>query len=285
MATCLRQIYDIRAAKERKRRANGPFMKPVFSPVTELSRKLPTTPVPSSQLPLSPSATSHSSRSLRPEPSVSSVQSSEPRGSGFVPSRHTSPALAQRGSSISDSVSISNLTWNPISVEPGIPFVPDKNDEIDFFRSPNANDVDMKNVWNLVEERKLEDKLLCAEFGWGSESLAEDSQMSLQQRGHSRDVWNNIEIQQSNHSLPMSSSQLYTETKMEEQQPCKVAASDGRDTLYTGKEPTLQDEGTGTAQAADRDGLKEPRSETPRQHKYADEEDELDNDTDEIPWF
>ena len=49
----------------------------------------------------------------------------------------------------------------------------------------------MRSLWTLVEEQKREDRLLCAEFGWGSQSGFSASQVSLQQRCQSRDAVHN----------------------------------------------------------------------------------------------
>src|SRR5262245_50496844 len=114
------KIYDIRAAKERKRRANGPFVKPTFHPVPDITaRTLPAQTAPSREVP------SDSSGSIYPEPSLSSLHSSQTRGSGFIPSHQTSPALAECGSVTSDSCSPGNPLWDPITQALEKPFVPD----------------------------------------------------------------------------------------------------------------------------------------------------------------
>jgi len=164
-------------------------MKVLVNSVDMLSVTSPPLHPPSSCPSRSPLAPSHSSQSIHPQPSVSSEQSSQICGSGFIPSHHTSPALAQRGSLTSESVSSrSDLTWNPIVPEPEISFTPDMKAEVDFFSPSNARDIDTNGLWNLVEERKLEDKLLRAEFGWESQSAFTDSQTSQQQRCQSRDA-------------------------------------------------------------------------------------------------
>jgi hypothetical protein len=58
----------------------------------------------------------------------------------------------------------------------------------------------MKNVWNLVEERKKEDQLLRAQFGWASRSQSgiSSSQPSQHpQRSQSRDALSGLQGQQS----------------------------------------------------------------------------------------
>lgn len=167
------EIYDIRAEKERNRRANGPFMKPLFHQPTELTT---VTPPPSHIIasPAQTSRTSHSSTSLHPEPTLPSIYSSQ-HGSGFVPSHHTSPVIAHRGTSSTSS----SATWNTFTPQPEINFIPDQTHEVEFFAKTMDKDLlDMKSVWNLVEERKREDQLLRAEFGWASQSGIDESQMS-----------------------------------------------------------------------------------------------------------
>jgi hypothetical protein len=59
----------------------------------------------------------------------------------------------------------------------------------------------MKNVWNLVEERKKEDQLLRAQFGWASRSqsgLGSSQPSQHQQRSQSRDTLSGLHGQQSN---------------------------------------------------------------------------------------
>ena len=102
----LHEIYDIRAAKERKRRANGPFMKPIFHESPELTS---TTAPAASQVPQSPAVPSHSSTSIRAQPTIPSISSSH-HGTGFISSHHTSPALAHRGTSPSKPTS-SHSSW------------------------------------------------------------------------------------------------------------------------------------------------------------------------------
>lgn len=121
---------------------------------------------------------------------MSSLQSSQTRGSGFIPSHHSSPALAQHGSSVSESISSnSELTWNPTRADSEMPFVPDVNTGVEFFQSTTTNDIGIENVWNLVEERKMEDRSLRTEFGWESQSGMTESQFSQQQRCQSRDAF------------------------------------------------------------------------------------------------
>jgi hypothetical protein len=48
--------------------------------------------------------------------------------------------------------------------------------EINFFTRTNSAEVG--TVWNLVEKRKQEDKALCVELGWGSQSGITGSQQS-----------------------------------------------------------------------------------------------------------
>jgi hypothetical protein len=152
--------------------------------MTEVSEAVPPSPAPPS-----PSTTSHSSRSIRAEPSVPSVHSSQTRGSGFIPSYHTSPALAQFGTSISESVpTMSNLAWNLLQLEPEISFIPDTKKDVDSSPTSGEESGEMGNVWNLVERRKIEDKCLRAEFGWGSQSVASECQMNRPLQCQNRDA-------------------------------------------------------------------------------------------------
>lgn len=182
------KIYDIRAAKEKKRLSNGPFMKPLLRPPSELEgREPPLTRAPS-QLPLSPSLTSHSSTSLHPAPSIPSIQSSQ-HGLAFIPSRQTTPLSAQT-TSISSRSSSSSVTYNNFTPwqstasreEPTHEmnfFVPDPTDtEVNFF--PRTSSMDVGTVWNLIEKRKQEDKALRIELGRGSQSGITESQQSQQ---------------------------------------------------------------------------------------------------------
>jgi hypothetical protein len=62
-------------------------------------------------------------------------------------------------------------------------FIPEtREDEVGFFpqQVEESETVDMKRIWNLIEERKREDSLLRREFGWGSQSGVSASQMSMQ---------------------------------------------------------------------------------------------------------
>jgi hypothetical protein len=154
----------------------------------------PTPPPPS--IPRSPAVTSRSSTSLHPQPTLPSIRSSR-HGSGLIPSHHTSPAFANRGSSPSKSVS-STTSWNPLITQytpaSDLEFIPETNVESEFFprrTSLDKDNSDTKSLWTLVEEQKREDQLLRAELGWGSESGVSASQFSQQQqRCQSRDVVN-----------------------------------------------------------------------------------------------
>jgi hypothetical protein len=150
----------------------------------------PTPPPPS--IPRSPAVTSHSSTSLYPQPTLPSIHSSR-HGSGFIPSHHTSPAFANRGSSPSKSVS-STTSWNPFITQytpaaSDLEFIPETNVEAEFFprrASLDKDNSDMKSLWTLVEEQKREDQLLRAELGWGSQSGVSASQFSQQQQQQQR---------------------------------------------------------------------------------------------------
>lgn len=164
-------------------------MRPLFRESSELTPASP----PPTQAPQSPSIiTSRSSSSLRPQPTIPSLESSH-HGSGFVPSRHSSPAIAQQGSSPSKSSSMSS-SWN-LFVRQHTPasdlkFIPESNLEGEFFsraKSIDKDPSDMRNVWAMVEERKHEDRLLRMECGWGSQSGMSATQVSVQQRFQSVD--------------------------------------------------------------------------------------------------
>lgn len=200
----LPEIYDIRAAKERKRRANGPFMMPIFHDTSELNASA------ASQTLRSSTPTSRSSTSVRPQPTVLSLQSSQ-YGPEFIPSPNSSPASAQRGVSPSKSAS-SAASWNlfaaqesPCEISPSeLDFVPEPCVEIDLFSRSKSADKDlsdMKTVWALVEEQKREDQLLQTEFGWGSQSGINASQISLRQLCQSRDGLPNQYCKQSQENL------------------------------------------------------------------------------------
>lgn len=154
-------------------------MKPLLQQPTELTTVTP----PLSYIPESPSKTSHSSTSVRPEPTLPSIYSSQ-HGAGFIPSHHTSPVIAHRGSS-----TLSSATWNTFTdgKTSEIQFIPEQTPEIDFFQKTSDRDpLDMKSVWNLVEERKREDQLLRAEFGWASQSVSQMSRQQSQQPSQSQ---------------------------------------------------------------------------------------------------
>ena len=163
----------------------------MFHQSSELTMS-PTPPV--SQIPQSPAVTSHSSTSLRPQPTIPSIHSSQ-HGSGFAPSNHhPSPAIANRGSSPSKSVS-SSTSWNPFIKQhtpalSDLDFIPESNVEVDFFPRTKLVDKDpsIKNLWTLVEEQKQQDQLLRTEFGWGSQSGVTASQVSLQQQCRRQDA-------------------------------------------------------------------------------------------------
>jgi hypothetical protein len=180
------EIYDIRAEKERKRLENGPFMTPLFHQPTELTTLTP----PPSHHPASPAQTSNSSTSLRPEPTIPSMYSSQ-HGSGFVPSQYSSPLIAHRGSSTS-----SNATWNSFTPHSERNFIPNQTEQIDFYANPEKDHLDMKTVWNLVEERKLEDQLLCAEFGWEAQSASQMSQQQSQRLPYEQTETSIYELQE-----------------------------------------------------------------------------------------
>jgi hypothetical protein len=180
-------------------------VRPLFHEPSEHTAAPP--PPPPSRAPISPTITSHSSTSLKPQPTVSSIYSSR-HGSGFIPSHHTSPALAQRESTPSKSIS-SSTSWNPFAV-PNTPvsdikFVPETNFEIEFFpriKPADKDTLDMKSVWTMIEERKQEEQHLCAEFGWGSQSGISASQTSLQpQRCQNRDGLSDVYGQQSQNDV------------------------------------------------------------------------------------
>jgi hypothetical protein len=62
-------------------------------------------------------------------------------------------------------------------------FIPETGeDEVGFFpeKVEDGETVDMRRIWNLIEERKRDDSLLRREFGWGSQSGVSASQMSIQ---------------------------------------------------------------------------------------------------------
>lgn len=167
-------------------------MRPLFHQSSELTTSSPRT---ASQIPQSPAVTSHSSTSLRPQPTIPSIHSSQ-HGAGFAPSHHRpSPAIANRGSSPSKSAS-SSTSWNPFLKQytpapSDLDFIPEPNVEVDFFPRTKLVDKDpsdIKNLWTLVEEQKREDQLLQTEFGWGSQSGVSASQASLQQRCRSQDA-------------------------------------------------------------------------------------------------
>lgn len=161
-------------------------MRPLFyDPSETIATQLPTP----AKVPLSPTMTSHSSTSLQPQPTVSSIYSSR-HGSGFIPSHHTAPTLAQRKSTPSKSNSPST-GWNPFA-SPNTPisnikFVPETNFEMEFsprVKSMDKDKSDMKSVWTMVEEQKQEEQHLRTELGWGSQSGISASQVSLQQQRH-----------------------------------------------------------------------------------------------------
>lgn len=186
MVVLTSKIYDIRAAKEKKRLSNGPFMKPLLRPPSELQSIGPPSTRAPSQLPLSPSLTSHSSTSLHPAPSIPCIQSSQ-QGLSFLPSRHTTPFSAQN-TSISSRSSSSSAVYNNFAPwqstasqdEPAAEinlFVPDPTEtEVNFF--PRTSSMDVGTVWNLVERKKQEDRALRIELGWGSQSGITGSQQS-----------------------------------------------------------------------------------------------------------
>ena len=188
------EIYDIRASKERRRRANGPFMRPLFREPSETLVSV--SPAQLDSLTRSPAATSHSSTSLRPQPTVPSVRSSQ-HGSGFVTSQHSSPALAQRATTPSTSTLSTSNRSGFLSQQQPIPqfrFTPDRGEDLDFFSPAKTqrDPSDMKSVWALVEEQKQEDELLLKEFGWESQSGATASQGTSQLRSPSRDTISNV---------------------------------------------------------------------------------------------
>lgn len=167
-------------------------MRPLFQESSELTpAKIPSPPL--TQAPQSPSIiTSRSSSSLRPQPTIPSLESSH-HGSGFVPSRHSSPALAQQGSSPSKSSSTSS-SWSLFARQhtpaSDLKFIPESKVEGDFFpraKSVDKDPSDMRNVWAMVEERKHEDRLLRMECGWGSQSGLSATQVSVQRRRQSVD--------------------------------------------------------------------------------------------------
>ena len=161
-------------------------MRPLFQQPSELT-SAGSSPPRSSQIPQPPSVgTSRSSTSLRPQPTILSLHSSQD-GSGFVPSRHSSPVISQKGSSPSKSTSTStswNLFARKLTPSSDLKFIPESTVEEDFFpcQTPLDKDLlDMRNTWALVEDRKREDQLLRMECGWGSQSGPSASQVSAPQ--------------------------------------------------------------------------------------------------------
>jgi hypothetical protein len=193
------EIYDIRDAKERKRRANGPFIKPISYQTTELDTTVTYAPR-TSQTPRSPTVASKSSTSLRAEPTLPSIHSSD-HGPGFIPSQQSSPLLAEKGSPTSKSTT-SKASWNPFlgatqTATPDVPFIPDSNQDVEFFTRSRSRDTDLdrRNEWKLFEERKKEDQGLLAELGWRSCSTSgiSGSQSSQQDpASQSRDLISNV---------------------------------------------------------------------------------------------
>lgn len=162
-------------------------MRPLHLPPSELE-SIRATPVKREppQVPYTPSLISHSSTSLHPQPTAPSIQSSQ-RGVPFIPSRHPTPFSAQNGS-ISSSSSSSGMTFNRSAFrQNSIPqespvhemdfFIPDPTDkEFNFF--PRTTSMDVGTIWSLIEKRKQEDRELCYELGWGSQSGITGSQKS-----------------------------------------------------------------------------------------------------------
>ena len=183
-----KKIYELRAAKEQKRRASGPFIRPLFSQPsnssTESSLPRGTPSLPSR----SPAPTSHSSASRRPQASIPSIRSAHTGSAAFVPSHYTTPVNTNPVTSLSKSTCSSGRSWNSF-VKPSPPsisdlgFIPDtKADPEVFPRQLVENDAaDMRNIWTMIEERKQEDNLLLKELGWESQSGVSASQMSGQQ--------------------------------------------------------------------------------------------------------
>jgi len=187
-----RKIYDIRAAKEKKRLSNGPFIRPLVRSPHELEGIGSPLKAPS-PLPYTPSMTSRSSTSLHPEPTIPSVKSSE-RGLSFIPSRHTTPFSAHHGS-MSPRSSSADVSYNLFAIPQSSISQHSPVHEMDFFipdaknkEASRTSTMDVGTVWNLVEKRKQEDTALRAELGWGSQSGLTGSQQT-QDPSQSRDAF------------------------------------------------------------------------------------------------
>jgi hypothetical protein len=209
-------------------------MRPLFHQSSELTTSPPR---PASQI-QSPAVTSHSSTSLYPQPTVPSIHSSQ-HGSGFAPSSHRqSPAIANRGSSPSKSVS-SSTSWNPFIKQytpapSDLDFIPESNAEVDFFSKAKLVDKDppdIKNLWTLVEEQKREDQRLRTEFGWESQSGVSASQVSLQQQCRSQDAGQVFYGERNQHGTIYEPSQLKGEHGLELRTLNKMELEDRRSVL------------------------------------------------------
>ena len=221
---------------------------------------------------------------------MSSLQSSQTRGSGFIPSHRGSPALAQHGSSVSESISSnSELTWNPKrAADSEIPFS-DVNTGLEFFQSTSTNDIDIETVWNLVEERKMEDRSLRAEFGWESQTGMTESQFSQQRRCQSRDAFSatfNHNLNEQNESCLSEGIQRgnFLDNALDSTAADSLLASSGmeaKEALDKGQSSLKINSSSGLDFVQEQNERPKSSEQTQREQPEVDPEEEADG----IPWF